>query len=53
MDVNEGKDWMENNMNKEVKMSLLLVLKNRSPRRCLYGVGFSSVFSKFSSGFST
>ena len=46
---------MENKMKKDVKMSLPLVLKNRSPRRttgCVYGAGYRIIFSKFSSEFS-
>ena len=46
---------MENKMKQDVKMSLPLVLKNRSPRRTAshaYGDGWSCILSKVSSGFS-
>jgi len=44
MEVNKAKNGMKNKMKKDVKMSLLLVLKNHSPRRTagrVYGAGFS------------
>jgi len=44
MKVNERKNWMKKKMTKHVKMSLLLVLKNRSARCAasrVYRAGFS------------
>jgi len=54
MKVNEGKNWLENKLKKDVKMSLPLVLKNHSPRCTavrVYGARFGIILNKFSSVF--